>query len=377
MGLFQGFVHPALVFGTLLAAVPLIIHLLNRQRHKPVRWAALDFVIAAYKKTRRQVELENLILLLLRMAAVALFALAVSRPFTSTDSPLSSLTESRRDVVMVLDGSASTGYRSDIDSVFERIVARARKILEDDLDAARGDRVRLILAGGYPRLLSWTGPDKAAALLDTMIEPTDEPLDLPAALGEVAKLAEEDAAGTGQSLLEVRLFTDLQRSSLSPDLDAAAEADEEALASGTDALTEQLDKLEELGVTVYVEDLGAPEFVPANMGVAAIEPLGPILGPGIPFDLSVTLANHSDRSKTGARVVMTVDGERRPNRLVDVPSRGTAEVIFPVSFRTAVVNGDVKALSSISGVGKKTAERIVVDLRDRFGDAAAWSSPIA
>lgn len=49
----------------------------------------------------------------------------------------------------------------------------------------------------------------------------------------------------------------------------------------------------------------------------------------------------------------------------------------PVSFRGAVVNGDVKALSSISGVGKKTAERIVVDLRDRFGDAAAWEAASA
>ena len=62
-----------------------------------------------------------------------------------------------------------------------------------------------------------------------MVEPTDEPLDLPAALGEVAKLAEEDAAGTGQSLLEVRVYTDLQRSSLSPTLEEAAAADEESL----------------------------------------------------------------------------------------------------------------------------------------------------
>mgnify|MGYP001213386141 CR=1 FL=1 len=46
----------------------------------------------------------------------------------------------------------------------------------------------------------------------------------------------------------------------------------------------------------------------------------------------------------------------------------------PVSFGSAVVNGDVKALSSISGVGKKTAERIIVDLRDRFADSAKWEA---
>lgn len=40
----------------------------------------------------------------------------------------------------------------------------------------------------------------------------------------------------------------------------------------------------------------------------------------------------------------------------------------PDSFRAAVVQGDVKALSGISGVGKKTAERIVVELKDKLGD---------
>ncbi len=40
-----------------------------------------------------------------------------------------------------------------------------------------------------------------------------------------------------------------------------------------------------------------------------------------------------------------------------------------VAFRGAVANGDVKSLSQISGVGKKTAERIVVELRDKIGAA--------
>lgn len=43
-------------------------------------------------------------------------------------------------------------------------------------------------------------------------------------------------------------------------------------------------------------------------------------------------------------------------------------------FRGAVAAGDVKALSQISGVGKKTAERIVVELRDKVGAAGAWEA---
>src|SRR5579863_6460876 len=44
------------------------------------------------------------------------------------------------------------------------------------------------------------------------------------------------------------------------------------------------------------------------------------------------------------------------------------------ALRGAVANGDVKALSQISGVGKKTAERIVVELKDKIGAAGAWEA---
>lgn len=44
------------------------------------------------------------------------------------------------------------------------------------------------------------------------------------------------------------------------------------------------------------------------------------------------------------------------------------------AFRGAVANSDIKALAQISGIGKKTAERIVVELRDKMGPAAAWEA---
>jgi len=49
----------------------------------------------------------------------------------------------------------------------------------------------------------------------------------------------------------------------------------------------------------------------------------------------------------------------------------------PVAFRGAVAKGDVKSLSQISGVGKKTAERIVLELRDKVGAAGAWEAASA
>lgn len=44
------------------------------------------------------------------------------------------------------------------------------------------------------------------------------------------------------------------------------------------------------------------------------------------------------------------------------------------AFRGAVASADVKALSQISGLGRKTAERIVVELKDKIGAAGAWEA---
>jgi len=47
------------------------------------------------------------------------------------------------------------------------------------------------------------------------------------------------------------------------------------------------------------------------------------------------------------------------------------------NFKTAVVNSDIAAISKISGLGKKTAERIVLELKDKLGVAAAWQAATA
>ena len=47
------------------------------------------------------------------------------------------------------------------------------------------------------------------------------------------------------------------------------------------------------------------------------------------------------------------------------------------NFKTAVVNSDIAAISEISGLGKKTAERIVLELKDKLGVAAAWEAATA
>jgi holliday junction DNA helicase RuvA len=48
-----------------------------------------------------------------------------------------------------------------------------------------------------------------------------------------------------------------------------------------------------------------------------------------------------------------------------------------VNFKAAVVNGDAGLLAKIKGIGKKTAERIIVELKDKVGVAAAWEAASA
>ncbi|MFN0007094.1 MAG: BatA domain-containing protein [Planctomycetota bacterium] len=334
-----GFVNPALLAGLGLAAVPVIIHILNRQRHRPMPWAAMRFVLAAYKRTRRRVQLENLLLLLLRVAAIALLAFAISRPFAGDSSPLARLTESRRDLALVIDGSASTGYREGVETVFERQIARAREILRD-LDGAHGDRVRLILAGAYPRTLSWSNPAEALSILDTLTAPTDEPLDLAAALSEVLDFANEGEAGALASSIEIRLLCDLQRRSFlqRPPSEEPAERDPSGSAAQDaqpprPALYEVLDALSKRQCRVLVEDFGASEPVPPNLGVASVSSSGPALGAGIPAEIRVEVRNHGPAVRRGVRLALDLDGESRPSQTIDVPPRGRAEAVFTLSIR--------------------------------------------
>lgn len=350
-GWIGGFMNPALLAGLGLASVPILIHLLNRQRHKPMPWAAMRFVLAAYRKTRRRVQLENLLLLLLRTAAVALLAFAITRPFTGEKSPLAGLTESRRDVAILIDGSASTGWREGVETAFEREVARAREIVRK-LEAGRGDRVRLVFAGQYPRLLSWTTPDQALSMLDTLTSPTDESLDLAAALSDVLQHAKSDPAQASMSdaRLEVRLLTDMQRRVFAPRSPTANDTTPKAAttsgaksapttsdkpAASRDALLDVLDELKLLEIPVIVENFGGTQPTPPNLGIGAVEPLARLTGPGQTAEIGVDVQNFGPSPKNGVRVVLEIDGERRPNQTADVPARGHAQVVFQVAFKSA------------------------------------------
>lgn len=94
--------NPLLVWGLAAIAAPILIHLLLRQRPRPRAWAAMRWLQAAMQAAQRRYKLTNLLLLLLRCLAIALLALAMSRP------SLAGFGRGGR-LVLVVDTSASMG----------------------------------------------------------------------------------------------------------------------------------------------------------------------------------------------------------------------------------------------------------------------------
>src|ERR1017187_4447693 len=66
--------------GSATASIPIVIHLLNRQRYRKVPWAAMHWLWASFKKSRRRLQVEQLLLLIVRTLILLLLALALARP---------------------------------------------------------------------------------------------------------------------------------------------------------------------------------------------------------------------------------------------------------------------------------------------------------
>ncbi len=73
--------HESLLWlGLPLIGLPVLIHLINLLRHRRVEWAAMEFLLVSQRKHRRWIILKQFLLLLLRMAAVAMIVFMVAQP---------------------------------------------------------------------------------------------------------------------------------------------------------------------------------------------------------------------------------------------------------------------------------------------------------
>ena len=73
------FLNGALALGALTALVPLVIHLFNRSRFKVIKWGASHLLESVLRKNRKQIQLEQWIILIIRCLIPVLLALALAR----------------------------------------------------------------------------------------------------------------------------------------------------------------------------------------------------------------------------------------------------------------------------------------------------------
>ena len=144
----MGFFNPGFLWFALGGLIPVIIHLLHRQKFRRVRWAAMEFLLAALQRTRRRLQMENLLLLLLRILALVLLSLAVARPFFR-EAPLGALADSDTHHIFVVDVSGSMAYKRAQNSSLDVARRAAEKILEE-IRPSEQDRFSLITLSSYP-----------------------------------------------------------------------------------------------------------------------------------------------------------------------------------------------------------------------------------
>ena len=76
----MSFLQPLLLWGLLAASIPIVIHLLNRRRHKTVKWAAMQFLLKATRESRGKKKLRHILILTCRALGIATLVGAAARP---------------------------------------------------------------------------------------------------------------------------------------------------------------------------------------------------------------------------------------------------------------------------------------------------------
>lgn len=103
----MGFLNSGFLYYLGFAIIPIIIHILNKQRYKRVNWAAMEFLRLALQKVRRRIQLEELILLIIRTLIIVFLIGAFAKPYLKLSANLPILTSTGKYYILVLDDTLS------------------------------------------------------------------------------------------------------------------------------------------------------------------------------------------------------------------------------------------------------------------------------
>jgi len=124
----MSFLNPYFLFGLLAIAVPIIIHLFNFRRYKKVYFTNVRFLKEVQQETKKKSQLRHLIVLALRILAIASLVLAFAQPYI----PLSQNTTNPQAVNYIsiyLDNSLSMQAEGGRGSLLEEAKVKASEII--------------------------------------------------------------------------------------------------------------------------------------------------------------------------------------------------------------------------------------------------------
>jgi hypothetical protein len=284
-----------MLYGLFAATLPILIHLLNRRRSISVSFSNVALLQALQQDRMRRVRLKQWVLLALRTLLVALLVLAFARPAVRESNFGGGQSEST--AVLMLDTSLSMKYEVDGGSLLEHAKRRAARALAQ-LDER--DVVSLVSFDERASVSRGLTPDRIRLLLSGIVA-TSRASSPVAAVDATRSLVR----GSNTQNREVFVFSDLAR-------------------VGWDQVREPYDGFE--GAVVYV--VRPPEFVPANVGVRSVQPMGLFMTAGEPMKFAVEVENFGPQPVSELPVYAYVDGQRIGQKVIGIEASERKRVQF-------------------------------------------------
>jgi hypothetical protein len=306
-------------------AAPVLIHLINMLRHQRVEWAAMEFLLASQKKHQTWVIFKQLLLLLLRMAAIALVVLALAQPLLP-DRWGSFLGAQPTHHIVLLDDSYSMSENLGGVTAFDQAKKAISRLGESVIRPREPQTFTLLRLSRCGGRYGGTRPDFQKEPIDADFS---KRLDSALASIEVSQTAAEplpaleairqllgDDSGERRMLY---LLTDFRiRQWDKPD-----------------ELKKRLVQLDENHIEIHlidcVEETGRP-----NLAVTSLEPEEGIRAAGVQWRMQVTVQNYGPSAVRNVPVYWSADG--KPSGSVTIheilPGR-SAQKEFDVNFAIA------------------------------------------
>jgi hypothetical protein len=205
----MNFLNPLALFALAAIAVPILIHIFSRRRVPEVPFSTIRFLRRSDRRSMVRINLRRLVLLALRVLAIAAIALAFARPVVRGSLAALFPPGGSRAACILIDRSYSMGVEGEGGTAFERAKARVLSII-DNLD--RGDETAIIAFDSSAETVydGELDPEAARAAVREL-RPSWAGTDLRRA----AALALERLGATRRVARELYIVSDFQRTGLS------------------------------------------------------------------------------------------------------------------------------------------------------------------